>query len=64
MWPFSRRPDPVEAARQQFNACFGHFDPIISQAKADHGRVNDAIKAKRDAVHAALAGATAQEMHP
>lgn len=48
--------DPHTAARERFDQAFASFNAEIKRAQSAHGRVNDARKAKQDAVHAALAG--------
>lgn len=58
---FQRKPepapcDPHATARERFDQAFAKFTAEIEAAKAAHGRVNDAKKAKQEAVHAALAG--------
>lgn len=58
---FQRKPqpapcDPHATARERFEQAFAKFNAEIEATKAAHGRVNDARKAKREAVHAALAG--------
>lgn len=49
-------PDPAATARERFEQAFAKFSAEIEATKAAHGRVNDAKKAKQEAVHAALAG--------
>ncbi len=48
--------DPHATARERFEQAFAKFSAEIEATKSAHGRVNDARKAKREAVHAALAG--------
>jgi hypothetical protein len=62
LWPFSRRDtarvpvDPYTLARETFEACFRSYDAEIAETRSSHGRVSEALKAKREAVHAALRG--------
>lgn len=40
--------------RYRFNLAFRRYDAAIDKARAEHGHVRKAERAKRDAVHAAL----------